>query len=350
MGKLIGYVGTAQLNEVTVEDINHLDVINIAFGHIQQGRAEWNHPECKADLARIKSQNPDIKIILSIGGWGAGGFSEAAMTEKGRKQLADSAVDLIKEYGLDGIDIDWEYPCSRVAGIDGDEKDRENFTLLMETLRRTLDAAGDKTYMLTIAAGADDYFTSCTEMDKVQKYLDYVQLMTYDLKGGFQTFTGHHTCLYSNRRDLYPSSTDKAVECFTRAGVPKEKLIIGAAFYSRKWGKVPDIDHGLFQMAGTTGGYGPNYFGLVRDYINKNGYVRYWDDEAKAPYLFNGETFISYDDEESLKEKAKYVAEKGLLGMMYWEYCCDETHTLTGWIRKQLDSADASLRTVLGQK
>lgn len=342
MGKLIGYVDTGDLKEVTVDDVNNLDVINIAFGHIRQGRAEWNHPECKAVLSRIKSQNPEIKILLSIGGWSAGGFSEAAMTEEGRKRLAASAVDIVQEYDLDGLDIDWEYPCFRVAGIDGCKKDKENFTLLIEALRNTLDKAEGKKYLLTIAAGGDEYFTVCTEMDKVQKYLNYVQVMTYDLKGGFLTFTGHHTSLYSNQRDLFPASADKAVECFLRAGVPKEKLVIGAAYYSRVWKKVPNVDHGLHQMAGTTGGYGPAYHRLVRDYINKNGYTRYWDDEAKAPYLFNGKNFISYDDEESLKAKAEYVAEKGLLGIMYWEYGCDATHTLTGWLRKQLDLAEAA--------
>lgn len=341
MGKLIGYVGTSDLKEVTVEDINNLDVINIAFGTIEQGRAKWHHPECKSVISQIKLQNPQIKILLSIGGWSAAGFSEAAMTVEGRKRLAVSAVDIIREYDFDGIDIDWEYPCLRVAGIDGSEKDRENFTFLIEALRRTLEEAAEKKYMLTIAAGGDEYFTSCTEMDKVQHYLDYVQLMTYDLKGGFQTFTGHHTSLYSNKRDLFPASANKAVESFIQAGVPKQKLVIGGAFYSREWRAVPDIEHGLHQMAGTTGGYGPAYHILEQDYINKNGYVRYWDDEAMAPYLFNGETFISYDDKESLKRKAEYVMEKGLYGMMYWEYGCDKTHTLTGWIRMQLDIGKA---------
>lgn len=337
MGKLIGYVGTRHLKDMTAEDMGHLDVINIAFGNLREGQVEWNHPECKPVLKQIRTQNPEIKILLSIGGWGAGGFSEAAMMLEKRKRLAASAIDIVKEYDLDGIDIDWEYPCFRVAGIDGSKQDKENFTLLIEVIRAALDKTGGKNYMLTIAAGGGEYFTICTEMHKVQKYLDYVMLMTYDLKGGFLTYTGHHTSLYTNSRDLYPASADKAVEYFLRAGVPREKLVIGAAFYSRMWHDVPDIDHGLHQMAGTTGGYGPSYHNLVRDFINKNGYVRYWDDEAKAPYLFDGKTFISYDDEESLKEKAEYVREKGLYGIMYWEYCNDETHTLTGWLRKQLD-------------
>ncbi len=337
MGKLIGYVSTRHLKDITEEDVGYLDVINIAFGRLRKGRVEWNHPECKSILAQIRAQNPELKILLSVGGWGAGGFSEAAMTKERRERLTASAIELLREYDFDGIDIDWEYPCFRVAGIDGSEQDKENYTLLLECLRAALDKAEEKSYMLTIAAGGDEYFTICTEMHKVQKYVDYVMLMTYDLKGGFLTYTGHHTSLYSNKRDLYPASADKAVECFLRAGVPKEKLVIGAAFYSRMWHNVPDIDHGLHQMAGTTGGYGPSYHSLLRDFINKNGFIRYWDDEAKAPYLYNGKTFISYDDEVSLKEKAGYVRENGLYGIMYWEYSNDETHTLTGWIRKQLD-------------
>lgn len=337
MGKLIGYISTRDLGVVTEEDINSLDVINIAFGHIQQGLVEWNHPECKEILVKMKSCKPHIKILLSVGGWGAGGFSDASKTEESRKRLVCSATDIVKEYDLDGIDIDWEYPCFRVAGIDGDKADRENFTYLMETLRSALDSIGTKKYLLTIAAGGDEYFTACTEMDKVQKYLDYVQLMTYDLKGGFLNFTGHHTSLYSNKIDLFPASVDKAVECFIHAGVPKEKIVIGAAFYSREWKNVPDIEHGLHQMAQTTGGYGPSYHTLVQEYINKNGYIRYWDDEAKAPYLFNGENFISYDDKESLKNKINYVANTGVLGIMFWEYGCDMTHTLIGWMREQLD-------------
>ena len=91
------------------------------------------------------------------------------------------------------------------------------------------------------------------------------------------------------------------------------------------------------QMAGTTGGYGPAYGDLKENYINKNGFVRYWDDEAKAPWLFDGETFLSYDDEESIECKADYVNREGLLGAMYWEYGLDTTFTLTGCLRRALD-------------
>lgn len=334
--KLIGYVGTEDLVHVTAADAKNLDIINIAFGHVVEGNVVWKNKTGKEDLARLKSINPEIKFLLSIGGWGAGGFSEAAFTEEGRKNFSKTAIDLVLEYGLDGLDLDWEYPSYTVAGIGGCKEDKQNFTLLLKQIREDLDQI-NKDYMLTIAAGGGAYYLKGVEMHEVIKYLDYVQLMTYDLRGGFQTLTGHHTNLYAPELDLFAASTDEAVHDFMAAGVPAEKIVIGVAFYSRMWKGVPNVDHGYLQMAETVGTYGPSYGGLVEGYINKNGFVRHWDDVCKAPYLFNGDTFISYDDEESIAHKIKYMHEKGLLGVMYWEYSTDETRTLTGHMRREIE-------------
>lgn len=334
--RVIGYVGRNDLDTVTEKDMKSLDVINIAFANIKDDVVVYEESGKEDSLKRIKEVNPNCKIVLSVGGWGSGGFSEAASTDEGRKKVAKSALELVKKYNIDGIDLDWEYPCIGIAGIGASPDDKENFTLLLKEIRQTLDTV-NKDYLLTIAAGGDSYYTRCTNMAEAQKYLDYVQLMTYDLRGGFLVHTGHHTNLYSNAADLSPVSADFAVKCFKEAGVPEEKLIVGVAFYSRMWKDVPNVDTGKMQMAGTTGGYGPKYSDLLKDYINKNGFTRYWDDEAKAPYLFDGSTFISYDDEESIKAKAEYVKNNNLGGLMYWEYCLDQTFTLTSLLREELD-------------
>ena len=289
------------------------------------------------EFKRIRKENAECKLVLSVGGWGAGGFSEAAADEEGREKFALTAVEIIRHYGLDGLDIDWEYPCISTAGIAATYDDRENFTKLIKTSREIMDKELGKDKMLTIAAGAGEYFINSTNMREVEKYLDYVQLMTYDLRGGYHIITGHHTNLLDDKKDILQASAKKAAACFENAGVPREKLILGAAYYSRMWKGVPDRENGLHQMAETTGGYGPSYGELVKDYINKNGYKRYFDEEARAPWLFNGDTFISYDDEESCKEKAEYVVNNGLGGIMFWEYRLDETRTLTEVMRKALD-------------
>lgn len=334
---LIGYVGIQKLSTMKEEDIKALDVINLAFGHVADGDVVCDMDDAVQDMERIRSVNPDIRIVLSIGGWSAGGFSEAAYTAEGRARFADTAAKLVKKYGLDGIDVDWEYPCISIAGIGASPEDKENFTLLLAETRKALDALGDRHYILSIAGGGDGYYTRCTNLGEASRYLDYVQLMSYDLRGGFTVQTGHHTNLYSNQADLSKSSTDEGVRLYLEAGVPAEKLIVGVAFYSRMWKGVPDVNHGWMQMAQTTGGYGPDFTELKESYINKNGFVRYWDDEAKAPYLYDGDTFISYDDEQSLNEKVQYVNERGLGGIMYWEYSTDETGTLMRTLAKAMN-------------
>lgn len=336
MNRLIGYVGTRKLNCMLEQDIRDLDGINIAFGHVIDGKVCWEHPECREGLARIRRINPDLKIVLSIGGWGAGGFSEAAFTQEGRNRFAQDCCELIRTYGLDGIDIDWEYPCFSLAGIGACKADKENYTLLLKTIREHLEEMEAGRYLLTIAAGGDSYFVRNTQMDQAQRYLDYVQIMSYDLRGGFQLATGHHTNLYAPQTDLFDASADKAVRTFHEAGVPYEKLVIGAAFYSREWEGVPDVNHGLCQQAQSTA-RGHHYSDLVQDFINKNGYTRYWDEEAKAPWLFNGSRFISYDDEQSLSCKIEYLKEKKLLGIMFWVYSEDHPYSLLGHMRKELD-------------
>lgn len=338
MGKLIGYVGTKDLMEMKESDILALDVINIAFGHIKGNEIVWETSDGAAAIKRLHEIHPSIRVLLSIGGWSSGGFSEMAMTKEGRVAFANSAVQLLHTYGLDGIDLDWEYPCSSIAGIASSPKDKENFTLLLKELRETFDRINQH-WMLTIAAGGDSYYTRQTNMKEAIQYLDYVQLMTYDLQGGFQTATGHHTSLYSSMDNLFDACVDKAVHVFMQAGVPAEKIVIGVAFYSRLWKIEGAVGTGLGLEASSVGGYGPDFGTLTKDYINCNGFVRHWDDAAKAPYLYNGSEFISYDDEESIACKIEYAKEKGLCGIMYWEYCCDGTGTLTTYMRKQLNEA-----------
>ena len=336
MKQLIEYVVDRNLPQVKEEEAACIDVINIAFAHVAEGRVIWEHPEYAEAIRRLRRLNPEMKILLSVGGWGAGGFSEAAYTGEGRRLFAETSMELVERYGLDGIDIDWEYPCMSVAEIGADPADKENFTLLLQELRGAMEAKEPGRYLLSIAAGGDSYFVRNTQMDRAAAYLDYVQIMTYDLRGGFSTAAGHHTSLYATPADLSDACADKAVREFLQAGVPAEKLVIGAAFYARTWTGVCSRDHGLCQMAKSVGTGGHHYGELVEKYINKNGYVRYWDDDAKAPWLFNGDCFISYDDEESLGYKVDYLKEKGLRGIMCWEYGCDTSHTLTAFLRGRL--------------
>lgn len=329
---IAGYVVHSELKNITREDALSLDVINVAFCHCVDSKISFEHESDLIYLKNIRAMNPEIKILFSVGGWGSGGFSPMAESEEGRKRFAVSCLEFVKKHALDGIDIDWEYPSLDWAGIEASPDDKVNFTLMLKEIRETFDRSDIPGLMLTIAVGNDKYFIDNTEMDKVQKYLDYVSIMTYDMRGCGEPFTGHHTNIYPYADAAVPRShrsVKHSVEIYNNAGVPLDKIVIGAAFYSRMWKNVKDAQgkNGLGCPA-DPGNYGPGFGELDAAYINKNGYIEYYDETAGAPYLFNGSDFISYDNERSLKEKCAFVKEHGLMGIMYWEHSCDGTRKL----------------------
>ena len=164
MKRIIGYVNTADLNHMREEDVRALTVINIAFGLIRDGEVVWDAKDARDGIVSIRKSNPELKIVLSVGGWGADGFSQSARTKEGRERFAASALAIVKEYGLDGIDIDWEYPGTSLAGIASDRSDKENYTLLLAELRKTLDAYREG-MLVTTAVGGDVYFALQTDMN-----------------------------------------------------------------------------------------------------------------------------------------------------------------------------------------
>lgn len=292
-------------------------------------------------LNQLKKINPDLQILISIGGWTwSKNFSDAVLTPTSRALFAKTSVDIVRQNKLDGVDIDWEYPGQRGDNNKFRPEDKENFTLMFVELRKELDKLSTETgkkYLLTAALGASKNFIANTEMDKVAKLLDYLYLMTYDF-GGPNGTVGHHTNLYSYGPLGTGSSADQAVKDFIAAGVPANKLGIGVAFYGKAADAAGTENNGLGQarlrpLAGipsASAGQAGGYTKLKESVINQNGYTRYWDKKAKAPYLFNPEkkVFITYDDEKSTKLKAKYVKKHKLAGVFFWEYFSDPKENL----------------------
>ena len=345
---ICGYVFRG-LDRVTADDARKLDLINIAFGTIRDGLLFYPHrDETLTEIKRIREANPDMKFLLSVGGWGAGGFSDMAKTAEGIAAFTASCAQAVRDMTLDGIDIDWEYPTIGSAGIDHAPEDRENFTSLLAALRDMLDGlsgpadeAGAGRKMLTIAAGAGKYMTDAVEIGKIVPLLDYISLMTYDMAGGW-TPACHHTALYpTGHPDVRNMSVDTTVKLYEEAGVPAEKLVIGAAFYSRRWTHIPAGDNlgfgeRCYDPADRDSGlWGPGYGDLVTKYLNHDapeskGWIVVRDEVAHARWMYNPEKeeFLSYDDEESVREKAAYAQNTGLRGVMYWEHGNDPTKKL----------------------
>jgi len=185
-----------------------------------------------------------------------------------------------------------------------------------------------KYYVTTAVGGSQDYIDH-TEMDKVQQYADYINVMSYDYADGSDSISGHHTNLYTSSGDSNQYSAHRSIQAFIAAGVPPGKIVIGIAFYGKGWQMESSDNNGLYRKSlKPARGGGVTY--LKDSLINKNGYKQYWDATAKAPYLFNSEKniFISYDHERSVKYKCKYAKRNHLAGVMFWEYNSDKKEYL----------------------
>jgi len=257
------------------------------------------------------------------------------LTRDTREKFIRSVVRFIEKYKLDGIDIDWEYPGLPGAGNTFRPADKQNFTSLLAGLRVALDQLGVKTgryYLITAAAGAFRQYLANTDMAEDAKYLDFINLMAYDMcVPGADSLAGHNAPLFTNPRDPSRNSDDAAVEAFEAAGVPPSKIVLGVPFYGHAWHVDSTSFNGLYEPGGpATTRINASYHSLLTGYINRNGYVRFWDSTSCAPYLFNRDssTFISYDDAESLRDKCDYIMARELRGVMFWSFNSDYESTL----------------------
>jgi chitinase len=300
------------------------DTINGARGNFHQ-------------LALLKQKNPNLKMLISVGGWTwSEHFSDAALSEESRLEFVKSCLDLyLVRYGdaFDGVDIDWEFPVS--GGLKtGRPEDKHNFTLLLEEFRRQMDVLQQTTgrkYLLTIAGPASPEAMGRIELNEIHKVLDWINLMAYDFHVAAEPATGFLSPLYGSPRDPDQNSKtflngDAAVRGYLAAGVPAKKIVLGIPFYGRAWtGATGD---GLFAPAAgpAHGMYEPGYMDYAEIFQGPlQSFQRHWDDDAKVPWLFDpaSGTFITYDDAESIQWKVKYIQENGLGGGMIWELGSD---------------------------
>ena len=279
--------------DLRLPDPSLMTHINYAFGHVNKtfDGCDVQNPEFLKRVVGLKRQKPSLKIQLSVGGWTSGNFSEMAADAKCRMAFARDCGRIVKEYGLDGIDIDWEYPTSSEAGISSSPDDTRNFTLLMRDLRKVL----GKDKLLTCATIADGKYV---DFPACVKYMDFVNIMAYDVADPPR----HHTTLF--RSPLSGRITvSEAVEAHIRNGVPKEKLCLGMPLYGRG-------DHG----------------NAILDKYMKTGYTaglyqEHWDAVGQVPYLtdWSGQLVWGAENPRSIAAKCQYIIDRGLLGGMYWE-------------------------------
>ena len=318
--RIIGYYsGPPEL--VDSFEINKLTHIIFSFGHLKGNKLDIGSAADSTTIQKMvawKSKNPTLKVMLSLGGWtGCETCSDVFNTEVGRKEFAQSVRQLTDYFKTDGIDLDWEYPA--IPGPPGHtyrSEDRPNVTKLLKEIRE----ANVDSFEISFAAGGfKTFIDSSLEWKEAMKYMDFVNVMTYDLVHGYSKISGHHTPLYSTPQQEV--SADTAIQLLLEKGVVPEKIVIGAAFYGRYF----QIDSGasvdLYQPCHFIYGF-PNHH---REDSLK-GFEILWDSVAQAPYALNQERRLlaTYDDERSIALKTKYAKDNGLGGIMFWQLVDDK--------------------------
>ena len=347
------YARGFQVSDIPGQKLTH---INYAFANIQNGRCvlgdsyadidkafagdTWDQGALRGNfgqLRKLKAANPSLKTMISIGGWTwSENFATAAASDASRKAFASSCVTFMKQYGFDGIDIDWEYPVS--GGLNaGTPADKQNYTALLKEFRTELnaeEAKDSRSYSLSIAAPAGPSIIPNLESAKIGGVLDWMNLMSYDFHGSWDPITGHNAPMTVGPKDSAAGfSITDAVDSYLKAGFPAAKLVLGVPFYGRGWENVGPNGSGLYQP-GTAASVGTWEKGVF-DYSDiKSNYLpsmtRSWDASAQVPYLYDSarRLWISYDDAQSMKIKADYIKAKGLGGAMIWEITGDRTQEL----------------------
>lgn len=304
------YYPSGKINE---KDIKKIDYINYSFGKIEGTDILISNEEELLEI--LKYQKNGIKVNLAIGGWGADGFSEALMDKLSRSKLVNSIMKVIKQYNLDGIDLDWEYPTSSVGQIKSNPKDRDNLTLFCEELSYSMKEY-QKDLVLSIAIIAKNEFY---DLKTLSNYIDYFNVMTYDY--ALCNIATHHTNLYGNSF----VSCDKNIQYLLNF-LPRHKIILGAAFYGRYGTFEKEKKLGAHLSTSLVNGY-ISYTKIHENIVNKK-WVESFDEVSKASYIISDNLFVTYESKRSLYEKTKYVLEQDLGGIMFWELSLDTTGDL----------------------
>ena len=264
---------------ISTPETSCLTHINYAFGHV----------------VGLKKEKPSLKVLLSVGGWGSSRFSEMAANDSTRTAFAADCRRVIDKFGLDGIDIDWEYPGSGTAGISFSSADKENFTLLMRDVRQAV----GKDKLLTIATAATGRYY---DFRAIEPYVDYVNIMAYDMEEA----PFHHAALHCS--DMTEEwSCEKAVAGHIAGGFPVQRLVLGIPFYGHGTNEAPEsLDY--------------------RHIISIDSLYSRWDSVAQVPYLVNskGTVVVNYENAQSIELKCRFLHRQGMLGAMYWDYDSDD--------------------------
>ncbi|XP_067687454.1 uncharacterized protein [Haliotis asinina] len=323
---------------------------------------EWNdiqYPHLYKQFTGLKKKNPHLKTLLAVGGWthGSRPFTDMVKTPEGRKSFIEQSVQYLRAHNFDGIDLDWEYPANRGSPAD----DKKKFSLLVMELRDAYEQeavrTGKERLLVTAAvAGGEKIVKSAYEVPVINKYLDFINLMSYDLNGAWSKVLGINAPLYKSNSPNAPSkspSVDEVVQLWLDLGATRDKLVMGIPTYGRSFTLCSDKQ---IHVGDKNCGAGrPSQFTREKGFVSyyemskylEQDWTRVWLEDQMVPYAYNLrlKQWVGYDDIQSVKLKAQYIKHRQLAGAMVWAVDLDDFGNLAG--RGEVYPLSKAIRDVL---